>query len=99
MDAEKLQVVISPEGLKISQPNFNLVFNVPLPTFQPISVLIASKAHFGEFLTGFRDFLNLNNSETAKTNPLKLQLFRGSPRRYESAKSELSTSNSKKVNF
>jgi hypothetical protein len=48
---------------------------------------------------GFRDILNANNSETAGASPLKLRLLRGSPRRYEPAKSECSGSNSKKVNF
>jgi hypothetical protein len=86
---QKLQIVISPERLEISRPNFNQMFDASLSTFQPISVSIASRPIFGEFLTGFRDFLNANNSETAEASPLKLRLLRGSPRRYEPAKSEL----------
>jgi hypothetical protein len=54
---------------------------------------------FGEFFTDFRDFLNSNNPETAEASQLKLRLLRGSPRRYEAAKSELSGFNRKKVNF
>jgi hypothetical protein len=70
-----------------------------LPTFQPISVSIASKAYFWRILDGCCDFLNANNSETAEASPLKLRLLRGSPRRYEPAKSERSRFNSKKVSF
>jgi hypothetical protein len=96
---QKLQIVISPERLEISRPNFNQMFDASLSTFQPISVSIASKAYFWRIFDGFRDFLNANNSETAEASPLKLRLLRGSPRRYEPAKSERSRFNSKKVNF
>jgi hypothetical protein len=75
------------------------MFDASLSTFQPISVSMVRNRIFGEFLTGFRDFLNANNSETAEASQLKLRLLRGSPRRYEPAKSELSRFNSKKVNF
>jgi hypothetical protein len=40
--------------------------------------------------------LNSNNPETAEASQLKLRLLRGSPRRYEPAKSELSGFNRKK---
>jgi hypothetical protein len=49
--------------------------------------------------TGFRDFLNANNSEAAEANPLELRLLRGSSCRYESAKSEICRFSSKKVSF
>jgi hypothetical protein len=54
------------------------------------------ESFFGEFLTGFRDFFNANNSETAEASSLELRLLCGSSRRYEGAKSELSRSNGKK---
>jgi hypothetical protein len=59
------------------------MFRASLYTSLPISVSIASTAIFCEFLTGFRDFLNVNNSETADDNPLKLRLLCGSSRRYK----------------
>jgi hypothetical protein len=53
----------------------------------------------GEFFTGFRDFLNANNSVKSEASQLKLRLLCGSPQRYEPAKSKLSRFNSKKVDF
>jgi hypothetical protein len=96
---QKLQVVKSTQQSEISRPNFNQVFHASLSTFQPISVSIVQRPIFGEFSTGFRNFLNANNSKTAEASLLELWLLRGSPRRYEPAKSGLSRSNSKKINF
>jgi hypothetical protein len=49
------------------------MFDASLSTFQPISVTAASKAYiFSEFLTGFSDFLNANNPETAKASPTQI---------------------------
>jgi hypothetical protein len=43
---------------------------------------------FSEMLTGFYDFLNANNSETAQASLLKLRLLRGLQRNHEPVKSE-----------
>jgi hypothetical protein len=96
---QNFQIAISPERLEKSRSNFNRMFDASVSILLPISVSIASKAYFGEFLTGFRHFLNAINSETAKASPLKLRLLRGSPCRYDPAKSERSEFNNKKVSF
>jgi hypothetical protein len=67
-------------------------------TFQPFSVSVRSKS-FWRIFDGFHGFSNANNSERAEASPLKLRLLRGSSRRYEPAKSQLSRLNSKTVRF
>jgi hypothetical protein len=75
------------------------MFDASVSTFQLISVSIGSKSYFWRIFDVFSRLLNANNSETDKTNPLKLRLLRGSPRLYELAESELSRFNSKKSIF
>jgi hypothetical protein len=75
------------------------MFNASLSAFQPISVSTGSKSYFWRIFDGFTRFLNANNSETVEASQLKRRLFRGSTRRYEPAKSELSRFNSKEVNL